>query len=67
MSMLYGIAFLSHQVGSFLGAWLGGKFFDYFGSYDAMWWICVVLGFVAASMHIPIIERPVARLVGQEL
>ena len=66
MSMLYGIAFLSHQVGSFLGAWLGGKFFDYFGSYDAMWWICVVLGFVAAAMHIPIIERPVARLVGQE-
>ena len=67
MSMLYGIAFMSHQVGSFLGAWIGGKLFDYYGSYDAMWWICVALGFVAAVMHIPIIERPVSRLVNQEL
>ena len=62
MSMLYGIAFLSHQIGSFLGSWIGGRLFDYYGSYDLMWWICVILGLVAAVMHLPIIEKPVARL-----
>ena len=66
MSMLYGIAFLSHQIGSFLGSWIGGRLFDYYGSYDLMWWICVILGFVSAAMHIPIIEKPVARLVRME-
>ena len=63
MSMLYGIVFLSHQVGSFLGAWMGGYFYDVFGSYDAMWWFCVALGFAAAALHFPIAERPVGRLV----
>jgi predicted MFS family arabinose efflux permease len=62
MSMLYGIVFFSHQVGSFLGAWLGGYFYDVFGSYDAMWWICVALGFTASLLHFPIAERPVPRL-----
>jgi MFS family permease len=62
MSMLYGIVFFSHQVGSFLGAWMGGYFYDLFGSYDAMWWICVALGFAASALHLPIAERPVARL-----
>ncbi len=62
MSMLYGIVFFSHQIGSFLGSWLGGKIFDAFGSYDAMWWICVALGLVAAALNWPIVERPVARL-----
>ncbi len=62
MSMLYGIVFFSHQVGSFLGAWMGGYFYDVLGSYDAMWWLCVVLGLVAAALHFPIAERPVARL-----
>ncbi|MFN0042773.1 MAG: MFS transporter [Alphaproteobacteria bacterium] len=62
MSMLYGIVFFSHQIGSFLGAWLGGKIFDVFGSYDAMWWICIALGLVAAAFNWPIVERPVARL-----
>jgi predicted MFS family arabinose efflux permease len=62
MSMLYGIVFLSHQVGSFLGAWMGGYFYDVFGSYDAMWWFCVVLGFAASVLHFPIAERPVPRL-----
>ena len=61
MSMLYGIAFLSHQVGSFLGSWLGGRLFDIYGSYELMWWICVALGFIAAAMHIPIVEKPVQR------
>jgi predicted MFS family arabinose efflux permease len=62
MSMLYGIVFFSHQVGSFLGAWLGGYFYDVFGSYDAMWWICVALGFAASLLHFPIAEHPVPRL-----
>jgi predicted MFS family arabinose efflux permease len=67
MSMLYGIAFLSHQIGSFLGSWLGGRLFDYYGSYELMWWLCVALGFISAAMHIPIKERPVTRLSSQEI
>lgn len=62
MSMLYGIVFLSHQVGSFFGAWLGGLMFDVTGSYDLMWWASVALGVIAALLHFPISERPVARL-----
>jgi predicted MFS family arabinose efflux permease len=62
MSMLYGIVFLSHQVGSFFGAWLGGLMFDVTGSYDLMWWVSVALGVMAALLHWPIAERPVARL-----
>jgi len=62
MSMLYGIVFMSHQVGSFFGAWLGGLMFDVTGSYDLMWWISVALGIAAALLHWPISERPVARL-----
>jgi predicted MFS family arabinose efflux permease len=62
MSMLYGVVFFSHQIGSFFGAWLGGKLYDMFGSYDAMWWISVALGLGAAALHCPIAERPVPRL-----
>lgn len=62
MSMLFGIVFLSHQVGSFLGVWLGGRLFDMTKSYDAMWWISIALGLVAALAHWPIQEKPVARL-----
>jgi len=62
MSLLYGVVFFSHQIGSFFGAWLGGKLYDMFGSYDAMWWISVALGLGAAALHWPILERPVARL-----
>lgn len=62
MSMLFGIVFLSHQVGSFLGVWLGGRLFDMTKSYDAMWWISIALGLVAALAHWPIQEMPVARL-----
>jgi predicted MFS family arabinose efflux permease len=67
MSMLYGIAFMSHQVGSFLGSWLGGRLFDTYGSYNLMWWICVALGFIAALMHVPIKEKAVQRLVNQQI
>ena len=62
MSMLYGIAFFSHQIGSFLGSWLGGRLFDIYGSYELMWWISVVLGFISALMHMPIKEKAVQRL-----
>ncbi len=62
MTMLYGIVFFSHQVGSFMGVWLAGILFDYYKSYDAMWWISVGLGIFAALVHWPIVERPVARL-----
>lgn len=65
MTMLYGIVFLSHQVGSFLGVWLGGYLFDKLQSYDAMWWISVALGLFAAAVHLPIRERAVARLAQQ--
>ena len=67
MSMLYGVAFLSHQIGSFLGSWLGGRLFDYYGSYDVMWWISVALGFIAALMHMPIKEKAVQRLANQQV
>jgi predicted MFS family arabinose efflux permease len=62
MTMLYGIVFFSHQVGSFMGVWLAGVLYDATRSYDAMWWISVALGVFAALVHWPIRERPVARL-----
>lgn len=57
---LFGIVFFSHQVGSFLGAWLGGELFDATGSYTAMWWTAVALGVFAMTMHLLITEGPVA-------
>ena len=63
MSMLYGFTFLSHQVGSFMGSWFGGRFYDFYGTYDIMWWVCVVLGFVSALMHFPISEKPIKRKI----
>jgi MFS family permease len=62
MSMLFGIVFLSHQVGAFFGVWLAGRLFDMTGSYAAMWWLSVALGLVAALFNWPIKERGVARL-----
>ena len=61
MATLFGIVFLSHQIGSFLGVWLGGVLYDRTGSYDGMWWAGVALGLVAAVVHLPIDERPIAR------
>ena len=57
MAMLFGIVFLGHQFGGFLGAWLGGAAFDTFGTYDVMWWISIALGVVSALLHWPIAER----------
>ena len=62
MSMLYGFTFLSHQVGSFVGSWFGGRFYDYNGSYDIMWWACVILGFASAIVHFPIKESPQVKM-----
>ncbi len=63
MSMLFGFVFLSHQVGSFMGLWLGGVLYDMTKSYDIMWWISIALGLFAAIIHWPIRERPVARVM----
>ncbi|MDP3526400.1 MAG: MFS transporter, partial [Hoeflea sp.] len=61
LGMLGGIVFFSHQVGSFLGVWLGGYLYDIFGSYDPVWWLGVALGIFAAIVHWPIQERAVDR------
>ncbi len=65
LGLLGGLVFLSHQIGSFLGVWLGGYLYDRFGTYDPVWWLGVGLGLFAAVVHIPIKEavvpgRPVA-------
>jgi predicted MFS family arabinose efflux permease len=62
MATLFGLAFFSHQVGGFLGVWLGGLLFERTGSYDVIWWLSVVLGVVSALINTPIVEQPVARL-----
>jgi MFS family permease len=62
MSMLWGIVFLSHQFGSFLGGWGAGRFYDIQGNYDLIWWISVGLGVFAALIHWLIREQPVERL-----
>ncbi|WP_067518634.1 MFS transporter [Endozoicomonas ascidiicola] len=62
MSTLYGLVFFTHQVGSFLGAWAGGRIYDFTGSYEPIWWSTVVLAFLAGLIHFPIDDRPVVRL-----
>ena len=59
MTTLFGIVFFSHQVGAFIGVWLGGYLFDTTGSYTAVWWLSVALGLMAALLHMPIEERSV--------
>ncbi|MGZ8361366.1 MAG: MFS transporter, partial [Allosphingosinicella sp.] len=61
LSTLYGIVFLSHQVGGFFGAWLAGWVFDRSGSYDAIWAASVLLAIAAALLHLPIRDAAVAR------
>ena len=61
LGMLGGIVFFSHQIGSFLGVWLGGYLYDVMGSYDPVWWLGVALGLYAAVVHWPIKESPVER------
>ena len=62
LGLLYGIVFLSHQVGSFFGAYLGGLFYDLYGSYDYAWYLAIALSVFAAIIHLPIREEPVLRL-----
>jgi len=62
MATLFGIVFLSHQIGSFMGVWLGGRIYDQTGSYDGMWIAGIVTGLLAALIHLPINEKPLARL-----
>ncbi len=57
MGTLYGIVFFSHQLGSFLGVWLGGRMYDAYGSYNAVWWIGVAVGAFSALVHLPVQER----------
>jgi MFS family permease len=61
LTMLNGIVFFGHQVGSFFGGWGGGRLFDLQGNYDMMWWISIALGIVAALLHWPIVEERVTR------
>jgi len=61
LSMLGGFVFLSHQIGSFLGVWLGGKLYDLSGSYDVVWWIAVALGVFAAMVNLPVRESAIIR------
>jgi MFS family permease len=62
LAMLFGFTFFSHQVGGFLGVWLGGYVFDHYGSYDPVWWLSVTFGVLSAIINLPIVEQPVARV-----
>jgi len=62
LSTLFGLSFVSHQVGSFLGIWIAGALYDRMGSYDVIWWLAVASGIMAAFLNYPIKEKPVARL-----
>jgi len=61
MAMLSGFTFFSHQIGSFLGAWLGGRLYDRTGSYDVVWYLSIALGIVAGLLNLPIDERQIHR------
>ena len=62
LATLAGFAFFSHQVGGFLGVWLGGLVFDRYGSYAPVWWLAILFGVLSALINMPIVEKPVARM-----
>lgn len=62
LATLLGVAFFSHQVGGFLGVWLGGVVFDRTGSYNAVWWLAILFGLLSALINVPIVEKPVPRV-----
>jgi MFS family permease len=62
LAMLFGFAFFSHQLGGFLGVWLGGLLFERTGSYDVVWWLSILFGLLSAVINLPIVEKPVQRL-----
>ena len=61
LAMLSGFTFFSHQIGSFLGAWLGGKLYDATGSYDIVWYLSIALGVIAGVINLPIDEGEIRR------
>jgi MFS family permease len=61
LAMLFGFAFFSHQVGGFLGVWLGGVLFERTGSYDVVWWLAILFGVLSAVVNLPIVEKPAVR------
>ena len=67
MGTLYGIVFFSHQLGSFLGVWLGGKMCDIYGTHTTVWWVGVGIGLFSAIVHLPIKERPLPLGVAKTL
>ena len=66
LGMLFGLVFFSHQIGAFLGAWLGGLNFDVSGDYNAVWFTSILLGLLAAALHWPIRDEPVERLLSPQ-
>ena len=67
MGTLYGIVFFSHQLGGFLGVWLGGLFYDQFGNYDLVWWVGIGVGAFSAIIHLPVREKPMVMNVSSLL
>ena len=65
LATLSGVAFFSHQVGGFLGVWLGGIMFERSGSYNAVWWLAILFGLLSALINLPIVEKPVPRVAAQ--
>jgi predicted MFS family arabinose efflux permease len=63
LSMLGGFVFFSHQIGSFMGVWLGGVLYDRTGSYDIVWYIAIALGIAAALINLPVKETAIVREV----
>jgi predicted MFS family arabinose efflux permease len=61
LAMLSGFTFFSHQIGSFLGAWLGGKLYDATGSYDIVWYLSIALGVAAGLINLPVDEKEIVR------
>jgi MFS family permease len=62
LTMLAGLAFFSHQIGGFLGVWMGGIIFERTGAYDVIWWLSILFGLLSAIINLPIVEKPVHRL-----
>jgi predicted MFS family arabinose efflux permease len=62
LTMLAGLAFFSHQIGGFLGVWMGGVIFERTGAYDVIWWLSILFGLLSAIINLPIVEKPVHRL-----
>ena len=63
MATLYGIVFFSHQLGSFVGVYLGGVLYDAYGSYTTVWWIGIAVGIFSSLIHLPVKEEPRLKLV----